>query len=125
MQTQAGSSGAGSQPAVSAADDDAASGSPVIHLAPISDTAVAAALHRALGDAMAAHPPGPGDCVLVAAQDVERITTACVQILLAADHALARRGARLRVCSASDAMHVGFGELGLAADLDRWTSAHG
>jgi anti-anti-sigma regulatory factor len=125
MQTEAGRSEAGRQPADPDAEADDPARSPAIHLDAISDTAAAPALHAALAGAMTAPTLGSGASVVIVASNVDRIATACVQVLLAAERSLARRGIRLIMSGVSDAMRAGLCDLGLADDLARWTGAHG
>ncbi len=62
---------------------------------------------------------------LLGGGEVERITTACMQVLIAADRALAPLHAGLIVGDVSEPMRRAFGEMGLSAELDRWMAGHG
>ena len=66
-----------------------------------------------------------GAPVRLVAGEVERITTACMQVLIAADRALAPRHAGLIVGEVSAPMCQAFGDMGLSAELDRWIAGHG
>ncbi len=94
--------------------------SAAVRLAAVSDTAAALSLHAELTLAVA----GRGK-VRVLAEDVERMSTACVQLLLAADHSLTRHGGGIVVSGATEGMRGAFADLGLADDLARWSDAHG
>ncbi len=91
-----------------------------LRLPPICDTAVA---HTLKNDLM--RLTTPGGILVVLAQDVQLITTACMQLLLAADRALARHGGALQLREASAAARTAFDDLGLNADFNRWIDAHG
>jgi anti-anti-sigma regulatory factor len=101
-------------PALPAGESDA------LPLPVISDTAAAPMLHQQLLARVSAGTP-----LVLLCRDVERITTACVQLLLAADRSLIRRGAGLVARTPSEAMRAAFSELGLADELERWVQAHG
>jgi anti-anti-sigma regulatory factor len=104
------------EPASSAAAEETAT----LTLAPISDAGAAPALKESLSPLVL-----KGVSVRLVAGEVERITTPCMQVLIAADRALAPRHAGLMVKDVSGQMRQAFGEMGLAAELDRWTAAHG
>ena len=104
------------EPAPKAATEETAT----LRLPPISDAGAAPALKESLSPLVL-----KGVSVRLVADEVERITTACIQVLIAADRALALRRAGLVVDEVSDQMRRTFGEMGLTAELDRWTAAHG
>jgi anti-anti-sigma regulatory factor len=86
----------------------------------ISDAGAAGALKEALSPLVLR-----GASIRLAGEEVERITTPCVQVLLAADRALAPRQAGLVLKGPSEAMRLAFAELGLGAELERWVAANG
>ena len=106
------------EPAPPAAPDD--SETATITLPPMSDAGAAPGLKEQLSPLVLKGLP-----VRVMAGEVERITTACMQVLIAADRALAPRQAGLVASDVSEPMRQAFGEMGLAAELDRWMAAHG
>ncbi len=86
----------------------------------VSDAGAAAALKESLSPLVLQGAP-----IRLAGGDVERITTACMQVLLAADRALSAQHAGLVLSEASAPMRQAFAELGLSAELERWMAAHG
>ncbi len=96
----------------------------VVALPAIGDLAAAGVLRDSLVAAIAGGGP-----VRVTADAVDRLGTACIQILLAADAALAARsGAKsgtLEMTGASAAARQALADAGLAEDFDRWSGAHG
>ncbi len=95
-------------------------GTEKLSLPAISDAGAALALKEALSPLVLA-----GASIRLAGEEVERITTPCMQVLLAADRALAPRQAGLVLEGASAAMRLAFAEMGLGAELDRWVAANG
>jgi len=93
----------------------------MLTLPPISDAGAAQDLKESLAPLVQRGAP----IRLNGGGEVERITTPCMQVLIAADRALATQRARLVLDSASAPMRLAFGEMGLAAELDRWMAAHG
>jgi anti-anti-sigma regulatory factor len=83
----------------------------VVALPAILDLAAADALCRDLRDAM-----DLGD-VEVDARAVERISTPCIQLLLAAARSAAERGAALRIVAPSAPLSTAIVELGLGGVL--------
>jgi chemotaxis protein CheX len=104
------------QPAASAAPEETAT----LTLPPISDAGAAPGLKESLAPLVLKGTP-----IRLVAGEVERITTACMQVLIAADRALAPRHAGLMMNDVSAPMRLAFDEMGLAAELDRWVAAHG
>jgi chemotaxis protein CheX len=90
-------------------------------LPPVSDSGAAHDLKESLFPLVQKGAP----IRLEGGAEVERITTPCMQVLIAADRALATQRARLVLETASEPMRLAFGEMGLAAELDRWMAAHG
>jgi anti-anti-sigma regulatory factor len=84
----------------------------------IGDTGAAPALHAALRTLVAT----PGDIALLA-HEVDRIGTACAQVLLAAGLGLQRRGFALMLRGPSPAFRRAFVDLGLSGELQRWSAA--
>jgi anti-anti-sigma regulatory factor len=104
--------------------EPASSGGPeqiaTLMLPPISDAGAAPALKESLSPLVLKGAP-----IRLLAGEVERITTACMQVLIAADRALAPLHAGLIVGDVSEPMRRAFGEMGLSAELDRWMAGHG
>ncbi len=92
-----------------------------VTLPPVSDSGAAHGLKESLSPLVQKGAP----IWLMGGGEVERITTPCMQVLIAADRALAPQRARLVLESASEPMRLAFGEMGLAAELNRWMAAHG
>jgi anti-anti-sigma regulatory factor len=105
------------QTAPPAAPEDIAT----LTLPPVSDAGAAHALKESLLPLVQKGAP----IRLLGGGEVERITTPCMQVLIAADRALAPQQARLVLEAASAPMRLAFGEMGLSDELDRWTAAHG
>jgi len=88
-----------------------------ILLPELCDAASAPALKETLARLL--NSPGVG-CTL-AGTAVQRISTACVQLMLAADRALARRnGQGLRLRNSSEPLQAAFADLGLSDVVSRW-----
>lgn len=87
-----------------------------IDLPPILDLAAAADLRDTLLDALSRDTSAE---VAVKAGAVERVATACVQVLLAAAHGFEAAARRLEIDGASEPFSDAFRRLGLAADLDK------
>ena len=100
--------------AMNPSSDNAAT---VVDLPAVADLAAAEGLRDHLLDALVA---GEGDLVL-RAEGVERLSTACVQVLLAAGASLSARGNRLILTNPSPAVDEAFDRLGLGADLHNMT----
>ncbi len=105
------------QAAPPAAPEDIAT----LTLPPVSDAGAAHALKESLLPLVQKGAP----IRLAGCGEVERITTPCIQVLIAADRALAPQQARLVLDGASAPMLLAFGEMGLSDELDRWMAAHG
>jgi anti-anti-sigma regulatory factor len=103
-----------------AAKPAAAEETAILTLPPISDAGAASGLKETLSPLVLKGAP-----IRLAAGEVERITTPCMQVLIAADRALAARNAGLVLATISEPMRQAFGEMGLAAELERWVAAHG
>ncbi|MBL8669606.1 MAG: STAS domain-containing protein [Alphaproteobacteria bacterium] len=86
-----------------------------LRLAPVNDVVAAPALKRALLELSKA-----GRRIAIDAEGVERITTPCVQVLLAARRALASAGHELLVGPSSPAFRLAFDDLGLSEELQLW-----
>jgi anti-anti-sigma regulatory factor len=87
----------------------------VVTVPPIADLAAAETLRQWLLDALAGCPEG--EVVHLSAAGVDRISTACVQVILAARTSFAEAGRRLVLDQPSDVLTEAFDRLGLAADL--------
>ena len=57
------------------------------------------------------------------ASDVERMSAACAQILIAADREVEERGRRVRFSAASAVMKTAMTELGLGQLMEKWSPA--
>jgi anti-anti-sigma regulatory factor len=84
-------------------------------MTPVLDMVVAEPLLGALRSAV-----GQGGNVEVDASQVERLSTACVQIIVAASRALSASGRNFSVSKYSDAFVAAFGDLGLYPSLMEW-----
>lgn len=82
------------------------------------DLPMAQPLADSLRAAAAAAP-----CVLVQADAVERVSTACVQALVVAARDLAEHGGVFAVLSPSEALTEACEDLGLASWLKQWSQA--
>ncbi len=60
-----------------------------------------------------------GNLVLDASR-VERLTTPCIQVLLAAGHAAEKENAHFKLQNPSQALTASLTDLGLGAELKRW-----
>jgi anti-anti-sigma factor len=87
-----------------------------IDLPGVVDLPVSAELRDILLDALARDSAAD---VVVKAQGVERLSTACVQVLLAAATGFKGAARRLEIESPSAVVTDTFGQLGLAADLQK------
>ncbi|HUA54760.1 MAG TPA: STAS domain-containing protein [Candidatus Sulfotelmatobacter sp.] len=87
-----------------------------IVLSPRLDFAAAADLQGAL-EPLAATADGR---LLIDGQAVETVSTACLQVLMAADRSLSRRGCQLGLTHPSATLRGALIELGLEAELARW-----
>ena len=84
----------------------------------VNDATVADALRERLLQLIASDRQ-----VCLEGSEVERITTGCVQVLLAAAASLAAAGRPLGLVEPSPALQAAFADLGLAAELNRWAQA--
>ena len=57
------------------------------------------------------------------ASDVERMSAACAQVLIAADREVEERGYRIRISGASAVMQSAMAELGLGQLMEKWSPA--
>jgi anti-anti-sigma regulatory factor len=89
---------------------------PPIDLAPVLDGPAANGLRDVLSKAIASNEP-----VRVNAGPVERISTGCVQLLLAGARSAAMTGNTFAVSDHSDAFTAAFDDLGLREILEDWT----
>jgi chemotaxis protein CheX len=90
-------------------------------LPPVSDAGAAQDLKESLAPLVQRGAP----IRLMGGGEVERITTPCMQVLIAADRALAPQRAGLVLAAASEPMRLAFREMGLSDELDRWMVAPG
>lgn len=67
-----------------------------------------------------------GGLLIVRAQDVERISTPCIQVLISAARTVAQEGAadRFRVVAPSPEFREAFQDLGLESLLEEWSRTH-
>jgi anti-anti-sigma regulatory factor len=86
-----------------------------ISLGPVFDIRAAGPLREALLKALKRGKP-----VTVDAAQVERLSTPCIQVLLAAGKTAEAGGGRLALAQASDAFIAAFSDLGLFASLMSW-----
>ncbi len=91
-----------------------------IELPALLDLPLAAELRDVLLDALARDT---GADLVLKADAVERVSTAAIQVLLAAQAAFAAAARRLEVEAASPALRAAFGHLGLTGDLDQMTTS--
>jgi anti-anti-sigma regulatory factor len=61
-----------------------------------------------------------GDAVILDAGAVERMSTPCAQVLLAAARAAESAGLRFTISNASAAFQTAFADLGLQSEFDEW-----
>lgn len=85
----------------------------------IADLAAAEGLRDSLLAAVAAG--AEDDDLILGAAGVERISTACIQVILSAQDSLAGSGRRIRLDQPSEAVRDAFDRLGLAADFKTLT----
>lgn len=90
-----------------------------IDLPSVLDLPVASELRDTLLDVLS---QDTGSEVVLKGAGVERASTACVQVILAASAAFTAAARRLEMDSASDALAATFRHLGLAADLEKLTT---
>lgn len=81
------------------------------------DLTIAAALR----DAALERIGSPGDLILIAAV-VERVTTPCIQVLLAAQRSLEENGCALRLVDDNGVLQRAFADLGLDVQYNRWSN---
>lgn len=86
-----------------------------VGLGPVLDTRAAAAMRDGLLKAIARGKP-----VMIDAGQVERLSTPCVQVLLAAGKTAEAAGGRLTLTQASDGFVAAFSDLGLFGSLMCW-----
>lgn len=60
--------------------------------------------------------------LIIDASEVETITTPCIQVLLAASHAMDETGGRFSVTAASESFETAFQDLGLNVIFNKWSS---
>lgn len=80
-------------------------------LAPILDMSSSQALHEALCNKIA------GTQLRILSSAVERVSTACIQLLVAAAHEMEQRGGRCIFVAPSSALQDAFIQLGLEQEL--------
>ncbi len=68
---------------------------------------------------------GDKPCLVLDGRDVDRISTPCVQVLVAADLSLKDRGGSLAVAVVSDAFKQAMTRLGLDQTLTAWEARNG
>ncbi len=88
-----------------------------INLKGILDLGAAADLKTTLEEIIA----GSGG-VVICAEEVEQITTPCIQLLLACAKELEASGRSFKVQNPPPIVQRNFLELGLDSELDRWTT---
>lgn len=86
-----------------------------IAFGPVLDIRAAAHLRDGLSKALARGKP-----VVIDAGQVERLSTPCVQVLLAASKSAEAAGGRLTLTQASDGFVAAFSDLGLFGNLMNW-----
>jgi chemotaxis protein CheX len=86
-----------------------------ITLGPVLDIRAAVALREGLQKALKRGKP-----VIVDAAQVDRLSTPCIQVLLAAGKTAEGSGCRIVLAQASDAFVAAFSDLGLFANLMSW-----
>jgi anti-anti-sigma regulatory factor len=86
-----------------------------VTLGPVLDIRAATALRDGLQKALKRGRP-----VIVDAAQVDRLSTPCIQVLLAAGRHAESASCRLVLAQASDPFIAAFGDLGLFADIMRW-----
>jgi chemotaxis protein CheX len=87
----------------------------ILRLPSISDLTVAADLRQRLIEQSEEHRH-----LVIDAQDVERITTPCIQVLLSADRTFAGRQEPLSLSNPSQATRSAFAELGMQSLFEKW-----
>lgn len=86
-----------------------------VTLGPVLDIRAAAALREGLQKAVKRGKP-----VIVDAAQVDRLSTPCIQVLLAAGKGAEGNACRIVLAQASDAFVAAFSDLGLFANLMSW-----
>jgi anti-anti-sigma regulatory factor len=82
----------------------------ILRLPPVLDSGGAEGLRRGLQESLAR-----SGGVAVQGGDVERVSTACLQVLVAAARTARSRGQTFRLEAASSCLHTALEELGLSA----------
>jgi anti-anti-sigma regulatory factor len=86
-----------------------------IDLLPVMDLRVSPPFHATMVDLVARAKP-----LEIAAPDVERLSTPCIQVLLAAAQALEKAGTPFKIVAPSDAFIAAFDDLGLFPVIMKW-----
>ena len=86
-----------------------------VTLGPVLDIRAAASLREGLQKALKRGKP-----VIVDAAQVDRLSTPCIQVLLAAGKSAEGGAGRIILAQASDAFVAAFSDLGLFANLMSW-----
>jgi anti-anti-sigma regulatory factor len=86
-----------------------------ITFGPVLDIRTAGPLRDGLQKALKRGKP-----VVIDAAQVDRLSTPCIQVLLAASKSAEAGGGRIVLAQASDAFVAAFGDLGLFASLMSW-----
>ena len=94
-------------------------GTPAVALPAVLDLAAAPELHGSLLSALHADA---GPVVIIDGAATDRVATACIQVLIAADMAFSAAGCRLKIRNPSDALAASFRSLGLGAQFDKLCS---
>lgn len=84
-------------------------------LLPVMDLRVAPAFRSTLLDLIAQGRP-----LEIAADDVERLSTPCIQVLLAGAAAMEKAGIPFRIVGPTDAFIAAFDDLGLFPIIMKW-----
>lgn len=92
-----------------------------LNLPPVMDLMAAPLLHEQILDRV---KQGSGDLVLSAVA-VERVTTPCVQVLLAAAKSLDEAGAQLKIIKPTEAFLDAMKVLGLEEQSEIWCDNYG
>ena len=88
----------------------------VIKLGPVMDLLAATDLKDDILEVL-----GVANGMGIDAAEVETLTTPCVQVLVAAGHAMAKRGEEFSIDNPTPAVRAAFEDLGLSPDFGRWS----